>query len=766
MTYLRVCTKNNKGSALIVALIILVILTLAGIAGVMISRGNMSGSRRDRLHNMLDNLAESGVLRAHKKIHKYFTETPMSTTTPTVTFHDPAKKESDETFHMDTSNPKAEYFEFKRKLGNKTYRIRYRIDGGIIWRCHLDSNFGVRICQCDFEIQAGVLDPRRDADKSLPASAKKAPYFDSLMRSVYSVRLVDAARLGAIFVDDLEVGDSTSPFAPEFSFAGIVHTNRSFFIGGGKNKIFLDGYLSAAGYIAAFPLTKDYSSLTASDFSKLGLTNRKWDGSSPKELTPNKDAVEVKSPSSFKAEHLNEENRHDGQPSPPDTWKVDDDWPRYSMDPSVFDGRLRDSATGIGEINMDGSINPYDSGNPFISNADILVTLKQPSGASQELDVVHAPTGLTATFDCPASGSGKCKLTSLNGSHVVFAGGFDPDKIFYKKMFYDGRESRDINALSLDMSELVALTHTVQVKIRVGGEIFDTSSLESVLIYSTFEKPAGTDVDDCNVRKYRCQEDPSLPECSNPNTCDASKAWISPDPSRSNYALMIQDAAVLPKSVMIATDRPLYVWGDFNLHQTSSGRYDPYSTKAIKAGDTWRPAALVADSITVLSNNFDPTAPPNKAGQSQAQHDIVGHNNAPAGTDIEVNATIVAGWTPPLPEEADGYNGGWENYVRLLEDFNSGGTRYKLVINGNFLQLWRSRYNTARYAAPHNYYTAPERDWRYEWAYRNCDSDSCFPPKFKTIFGAIVPPAIIGGFKNQFIVKIGREQTDLNLKIE
>jgi len=81
--------------------------------------------------------------------------------------------------------------------------------------------------------------------------------------------------------------------------------------------------------------------------------------------------------------------------------------------------------------------------------------------------------------------------------------------------------------------------------------------------------------------------------------------------------------------------------------------------------------ALIADSITFLSGNWDDTQSNSGLGSRKA-------------VDTSVNAAIMAG----IVQSTNGlYSGGLENYFRLLEDW-TGNT---LTFNGSMVVLYESQ---------------------------------------------------------------------------
>lgn len=149
-----------------------------------------------------------------------------------------------------------------------------------------------------------------------------------------------------------------------------------------------------------------------------------------------------------------------------------------------------------------------------------------------------------------------------------------------------------------------------------------------------------------------------------------------PSGSATVNAVRMKNAARLPSGLTVATDNPLYTVGDFNIINK-------------------QPAALMADAATVLSNSWDDARSWHGPGTGKA-------------TATRVNASIVAGSTE---SGADGlkYNGGFENLLRLLEDWSGIVFSWR----GSATSLWHSR-QAAEAWSRESYYRDPIRDWAFD----------------------------------------------------
>lgn len=127
----------------------------------------------------------------------------------------------------------------------------------------------------------------------------------------------------------------------------------------------------------------------------------------------------------------------------------------------------------------------------------------------------------------------------------------------------------------------------------------------------------------------------------------------------------------------VVSNNPLYVQGDFNTVNKRS-------------------VALISDALNILSNGWTDV----KSYQSL-------NNRIPSNTTV--NAGFVSGI---VPTEGSDYSGGFENYPRFLEKWDSGGKI--MSIGGAFINLWDSQVGTGEWVYGGNQYTAPVRQWAYD----------------------------------------------------
>lgn len=177
-------------------------------------------------------------------------------------------------------------------------------------------------------------------------------------------------------------------------------------------------------------------------------------------------------------------------------------------------------------------------------------------------------------------------------------------------------------------------------------------------------------------------------------------------PSKLTAVRVVNGRYLPPDGLAIATRLPLYVQGDFNAPNLAT-------TNTANA----KPAALIGDSITVLSTNWND----NNAGKSLTQR---------AAAPTTVNAAFLAGIVKSVKIGSNKYySGGVENFPRFLEDWNNKAFTY----NGSMVVLFESRFATNRWQPPGNYYNAPNRNWAFDINFLNPSKLPPMTPQFRKL---------------------------------
>ena len=188
-------------------------------------------------------------------------------------------------------------------------------------------------------------------------------------------------------------------------------------------------------------------------------------------------------------------------------------------------------------------------------------------------------------------------------------------------------------------------------------------------------------------------------------------------------AVRLRGGAQLPKSqipadtggISIVTERPMYVLGNFNT-------------------TVWRPAALMADAVTFLSNPPNPNmrvtgVPPSGVlcGSGNGWCDSLQINErAPrVAVSTTVQAAILAGHSPTTCDYAragcgaPNYGGGLENFPRFLENWGGGVV---FTYTGSLVSLFANRFSTGLWGnsipSGIGYYSPPTRNWQFDINFR------------------------------------------------
>jgi hypothetical protein len=161
--------------------------------------------------------------------------------------------------------------------------------------------------------------------------------------------------------------------------------------------------------------------------------------------------------------------------------------------------------------------------------------------------------------------------------------------------------------------------------------------------------------------------------------------------------IRLTNGATLPRNgLTFVTDNPLYIHGNWNTGlNPPSNASTPDPTRPMDSSYIWRPSAILADSITLLSSAW------------QDNDSAKGLSNRIA-SNTTVNAALVAG-DVPSGSKGNNYSGGGENFVRLLENWTGKSFTYY----GSMLQLYPSALATGVWGRP-NVYSPGQLNWYFD----------------------------------------------------
>jgi hypothetical protein len=188
----------------------------------------------------------------------------------------------------------------------------------------------------------------------------------------------------------------------------------------------------------------------------------------------------------------------------------------------------------------------------------------------------------------------------------------------------------------------------------------------------------------------------------------------------------------------VASEEPVYVWGDYN-----SGPADPFwPSGAAPAGALHSAAAIIADSVTLLSNPPSVSAQPvANVGWTDIQSMLSPANtgNRPGNTSY-YRVAIAAGKSVPFPEPAwataaglkdFGTDGGMHNFLRYLENRGANGASVNYV--GSLISMYYSQYATGNFKCCSAVYGAPTRNYFFDTQFLNPNNLPPGTPMFQDV---------------------------------
>jgi hypothetical protein len=229
---------------------------------------------------------------------------------------------------------------------------------------------------------------------------------------------------------------------------------------------------------------------------------------------------------------------------------------------------------------------------------------------------------------------------------------------------------------------------------------------------------------------------------------------------KSPFAFAFTGGDYLPNSLLLSSDQGVYIQGNFN--NNNNRGIDGTSTIIPPTGPNTSSlarlsASVIADTITVLSNDCVSSTVSSTFGVPVGQlncgiqngANLVGPNspmvvNAAflSNTDASVGNYHTVGETLPALT-ARIYSGGVNNYIRLLEDWNNGGTPIALNYTGSLISLgvpleYSGQYRPGGISASAigvtpvviaSYYNIPFRNFNYDPNFSNVDKMPPLTPK-------------------------------------
>ena len=181
----------------------------------------------------------------------------------------------------------------------------------------------------------------------------------------------------------------------------------------------------------------------------------------------------------------------------------------------------------------------------------------------------------------------------------------------------------------------------------------------------------------------------------------------------------LKNGAIISGSdgLTVASVNPVYIQGDYNTGSTVTSGTDVPANKNgnanndqanYKSGYTPKPAAIVADAVTLLSNNWQ-----DNVSYSGTTGSTLGSRTAKNTT---YNAALLGGYLSSDSISSTYYSGGAINYPRFLEGWSGIYCTYF----GSMVELFPSKIATQAWIMPGKtgeYYSAPSRRFNFDTNY-------------------------------------------------
>lgn len=208
---------------------------------------------------------------------------------------------------------------------------------------------------------------------------------------------------------------------------------------------------------------------------------------------------------------------------------------------------------------------------------------------------------------------------------------------------------------------------------------------------------------------------------------------------QSPFAFAVNGGNYLPNKMMLSSDQSVYIQGNFNNNNNNDATNLPSTGPNTPSPDRL-PAAIIADTITVLSNQCvngtNPLGvpvgqltcglPPQINGATQTYNNVTSAIaiNAAFLSNTQVSKGNLGSNRDYALSAADkSYSGGVNNYIRLLEDWNNGNNPLALNYSGSLISLnepieyggpYRPGGNDPADPVGTSYYNVPFRNFGYD----------------------------------------------------
>lgn len=188
------------------------------------------------------------------------------------------------------------------------------------------------------------------------------------------------------------------------------------------------------------------------------------------------------------------------------------------------------------------------------------------------------------------------------------------------------------------------------------------------------------------------------------------------DVASTKGAIRLKNGAHLAMDLTVASQNPVYIQGDYNtgtgadptkphdpnLVPSNNGGNVDGTEPPIVPGYPKKSAAVIADAVVVLSNNWNDANSAKSLGNRLATH-------------TTVNAAFMAGDVPTNANNNGSASGGAHNFPRFLEAWYDFGARkyIDLTYHGSMVQAFQSNTFTGKWSTG-QVYIWPNRKWAFE----------------------------------------------------
>jgi hypothetical protein len=169
-----------------------------------------------------------------------------------------------------------------------------------------------------------------------------------------------------------------------------------------------------------------------------------------------------------------------------------------------------------------------------------------------------------------------------------------------------------------------------------------------------------------------------------------------------------------PTGLTVVSDQAMYVEGSYNAGDASNPK---------------QPAALIGDTMNILSNNWSSSVA--CRNDCQSRQTLL---SRPA-TSTVINSAFISGVDVT---STGNYNGGLENYPRFHEDWSPGAAA--LTYRGSFVSLGAPLHNNGGWCGTGgsstsgcNMYNPPVRNWNYDSAFQDVANLPPLTPRFVSV---------------------------------